>query len=458
MTSREPSLFLRLTGLMTALLGAGAALLMAMAWYSARQAADEAYDRLLQGAAFQIADAISIQGGRAEIELPVSAFELLSLSARDRIFYRVIDPGGQTITGYEDLEDGFADGGNDEHVRNGSFRGEVIRVAQVSRTFDDPQLRGDAVIIVAQTVEARAALARELTLRSLFLVGAMSFIAIGGMILAVRRALAPIGRLEKTIRQRGPHDFTKIETPTPRELVPFVTEINNFVERLHGRIEMMQRFIANAAHQLRTPITALDGQVELLKTDDISPAGRQHLERIRERAHQLARLASQLLSHAMVSHRDEAIAAVEFDVVPVVRHAVDEAVPDTGRDILVSLYLPQAPLPVRGDPVNVAEAIKNIVDNAVRHGAASQIRLSIFDRQEKVVVEVEDDGPGIPEKDWPLVAQRFGLPSSDGTSSGLGLSIAGEVATAHGGGLTFRKGDVGFVVALTFATKRENPR
>jgi two-component system sensor histidine kinase TctE len=195
MTSREPSLFLRLTGLMTALLGAGAALLMAMAWYSARQAADEAYDRLLQGAAFQIADAISIQGGRAEIELPVSAFELLSLSARDRIFYRVIDPGGQTITGYEDLEDGFADGGNDEHVRNGSFRGEVIRVAQVSRTFDDPQLRGDAVIIVAQTVEARAALARELTLRSLFLVGAMSFIAIGGMILAVRRALAPFCRV-----------------------------------------------------------------------------------------------------------------------------------------------------------------------------------------------------------------------------------------------------------------------
>ena len=104
MRKSEPSLFFRLVVLVSGLLAFGAAVLMTAAWYSARQAADEAYDRLLLGAAYQIAEAITVQEGRPEIELPVSAFELLALSDRDRIFYRVLDPLGGTMTGYGDLE------------------------------------------------------------------------------------------------------------------------------------------------------------------------------------------------------------------------------------------------------------------------------------------------------------------------------------------------------------------
>lgn len=459
MASREPSLFLRVFLLVSLVLVFGAAVLMTGAWYSARGAADEAYDRLLLGAAYQIADAITVRNGRAEIELPVSAFELLSLSDRDRIFYHVLDPKGRTLTGYPDLvqpDEGEGDLPSGAAIGNGSYAGETVRVARVARRFDDPQMGGEAVVIVAQTVEARTALARQLTLRSLVLVIAMGAIASAGTILAVRFALAPIGRLEAAIRQRDPLDLTLVDVPAPRELAPFVAEINRFIERLRGRIDFMQHFIADAAHQLRTPIAALNGQVDLLSRDDVGERGQAHLERIRVRSVQLARLANQLLSHAMIAHRRQAVAASEFDLVELIRRALDEAIPDViERDIMVTFHPPREHLPVHGDPVSLAEAVKNVVDNAVRHGAPSQLLVRLAARGGLAAIEVEDDGPGIPPSAWPRVVERFGTASSDGKGSGLGLSIAAEVASAHGGALTFReKGEAGFTVVISIALNR----
>jgi two-component system, OmpR family, sensor histidine kinase TctE len=451
----EPSLFFRLVVLVSGLLVFGAAVLMTAARYSARQAADEAYDRLLLGAAYQIADAITVREGRPEIELPVSAFELLALSDRDRIFYRVLDPLGRTMTGYDDLtppseKPGASASASGPVIADGSYAGEGVRVARVSRRLDDPQMRGEAVVIVAQTVEARALLARQLTLRSLALVLAMGAIAIGGTIFAVRYALAPIGRLEAAIRQRDPQDLSFLSVSAPRELAPFVAEINRFIERLRGRIDLMQQFIADAAHQFRTPLTALNGQVDLLSRDDYSDRGKAQLERIRVRSVQLARLANQLLSHAMIAHRRQAVAAAVFELTELTRRALDEALPDIlERDVMVTFHPPAEPLTMQGDPVSVAEAIKNVVDNAVRHGAPQQLIVRLSTQDHAVVIEVEDDGPGIDAQDWARVVKRFGSVSSDGKGSGLGLSIAAEVASAHGGTLAFRKGEIGFVVELS---------
>jgi two-component system, OmpR family, sensor histidine kinase TctE len=460
MRRRESSLFLRLFVLVSGLLVLGAGVLMTVAWYSAREAADEAYDHLLLGAAYQIRDAITVQEGRPEIELPLSALELLALSDRDRIFYRVLDPLGRTMTGEHDLAPPAAKpeaSAPDHAVGNGFYKGEDVRIARVSRRFDDPQMRGDAVVIVAQTVEARTLLARQLTLRSLVLVLAMGAIAIGGTIFAVRYALAPIGRLEAAIRQRDPQDLSFLSVPAPRELAPFVAEINRFIERLRGRIDLMQQFIADAAHQLRTPLTALNGQVDLLSRDDYSERGKAQLERIRVRSVQLARLANQLLSHAMIAHRRQAVAATEFDLSELTRRALDEAIPDiVERDIMVTFHPPPEPLLMTGDPVSVAEAIKNVVDNAVRHGAPAQLLIRLSARDHAALIEVEDDGPGISAQDWQRVVKRFGVVSSDGKGSGLGLSIAAEVAAAHGGTLAFRqKGEIGFVVELSLDRGRE---
>jgi len=155
----------------------------------------------------------------------------------------------------------------------------------------------------------------------------------------------------------------------------------------------------------------------------------------------------------MVAHRERAVARSLVDLAELTRRALDEAIPDTlERDIFVTLHSPPDPIVLMGDPVNLAEAIKNILDNAVRHGAPSQIlvRLSVWEG--RAVVQVEDDGPGIPRDQWVRVVQRFGAPSAEGRGSGLGLSIAAEVAAAHGGAISFiERGDAGFAVVMSLA-------
>ncbi|WP_262272323.1 sensor histidine kinase [Microvirga yunnanensis] len=455
MARREPSLFTRLIVLISLVLMAGAAALTTAAWYYARAAANDAYDRLLVGAAYQMAEALTVQGGTLTVELPVSAFELLANSERDRIFYKIVDPGGGTLTGYPDLATPESDAPAMAvpEAQDGRFKGVDVRVTKVGRFFSDPSVQGRVDVVVAQTTEARTALARELTLRAVALIIVMSVLALGGAVFAIRYALRPIGRVGAALRDRDPHDVTLITVSTPRELRPFVSATNEFITRLKDRMDLMQQFIADAAHQIRTPLTALKAQLQLLSRQPMEPQGLQHLARVQERVDQLSRLAGQLLSHAMVNHRAGAVPLETVDVVEVVRRAIREAVPETlDRDVLTSLELPPVPVTIEGDAISLKEAVKNVVDNSVRHGAPTQLTLRVRQESQTVNIEVEDDGPGIPPELWPQVTKRFGAPSPGG--SGLGLSIAADVLAAHGGCLTFRHADRnGFTVIMSLPSR-----
>jgi two-component system, OmpR family, sensor histidine kinase TctE len=439
MPRREPAIFTRLIVLISLVLSVGAGALLTAAWYYALAAANQAFDRLLVGAAYQIAESVNVQDGVLTVDLPTSAFELLALSERDRIFYKIVGPQGKVLTGYSDLEVEDEDGSFGRPMaRDGSFKGEAIRTIRITRTFSDPAAQGRVEVVVGQTIEARSALARELTLRAIILVGIMSALALSGAAFAIRYALRPIGRLEAALRRREPHDVMPITVSTPRELRPFVSSINEFIDRLKARVDMMQQFIADAAHQIRTPLTALTAQVDLLSHHTTDPQGLQHLARVQDRTNQLSRLANQLLSHALVNHRSGIVPFEVVDVLETVRRAFREAVPDTlDRDVLTSLELPNSPVEIVGDAVSLKEAIKNIIDNAIRHGAPTRLTVRVRDLPDAVEVEIEDDGPGIPAEKWPQVMKRFGSSSPGG--SGLGFSIAADVAIAHNGCLELRE-------------------
>lgn len=457
MTRREPSLFTRLAVLFSLLLALGVAALVSAAWIYARAAANEAYDRLLLGAALQISEALTVQNGALTLELPTSAFEMLALSARDRIFYRVIDARGVTLTGYDEL--GAADIAGRTltapTVVGSEFLGEPVRIAVVSRALSDLAVGGRAQVLVAQTEESRRELARELTYRALVLVALMSLLMLGGAAFAIRYALSPVKRLTAVLRQRDPNDLTPLAVSAPRELHPFVASINYFMERLNARLTLLQRFIADAAHQIRTPLTALSAQVELLAGAGgaaLDERAQLHLRRVQDRTSQLARLTNQILSHAMVIHRAEAMPLDRIDLVEIARRALRDAVPvSLGRDLLVAIEAPGHPVIVVGDRVSVREALANVIDNAVRHGAPSRLDVRIHEREGTVEIEVHDDGKGIPPEQWERVTQRFGGGSSGGGPSGLGFAIAAEVMKAHGGQLIFREPDeTGFTVSLIF--------
>src|SRR3712207_2453330 len=138
------SLYSRIILVIAIIFGAGSVLLGTAAWFYARIAADDAYDRLLVGAALQIAESIHAQEGTISVDPPVSAFETLSLSANDRIFYKVVDPRGDVLTGYDDLTPAMSFGETREpSVSDGEYRGFPVRVAIVSRRISDPVTRSE---------------------------------------------------------------------------------------------------------------------------------------------------------------------------------------------------------------------------------------------------------------------------------------------------------------------------
>jgi len=447
------SLFARLVIRVAVVLTGGAAILMTAAWFYARAAADEAYDRLLQGAAIQILDSLVVEEGRIAGDLPPSAFELLGLAPRDKIFYRVVAPDGATLTGYEDL-DFPADVSNartQARFETANFRGLPVRIVAASRAIADPAIGGWANVLIAQTTEARQELTTELTTRALVLVGVMSLLALGGTILAVRYSLRPLDALGDTLRRRDSQDLTPLAVDVPHELSPFVESINHFMRRLDDRLRLLQRFIADSAHQIRTPLTALSAQVSLIDEEALSENDRRHLNRVKNRTSELARFTTQLLNHAMVIHRFDSVQLSPVDVVDVARKAFRAAVPITvDPDIVVSFEAPPEALMVLGDGLSLREAIVNVIDNSLRHGVVSSLAVRVVQRGNFVLVEVEDDGPGIPAQDWQQVTRRFVSSKTGEGSSGLGFAIASEVATTLKGALGFREStpESGFTVFL----------
>ncbi len=433
------SLRIRIVAVLSAVLGLGAIALGLAAWHSASVAAQQAYDRLLGGGTIQIAENVYVQGGVVALDPPVAA--IATLAAYDLVFYKVVDPRGVVVAGYEDLASKAppTEARAGVVIEDGLYQGQPVRIATIARQIDDARLGGWATIIVAQTVEARAALTRDLTLKALGVIAAMSVLALLATGLAVGIALKPLTRIEREIAGRRPDDLRPIATKPPVEVRALVHAIDDFMRRLSERMAVMQRFIADAAHQIRTPLAALDAQVEMLSGAPPQKRRQEHVARIRDRTTELARLTSQLLDHAMVIHRSEAAKPEPVALNDLAKAVLAKAVPlSLAREVDISFTpSPTAPV-VEGDAVSLREALANLIDNALAHGARTRLSVLVCGDEDGPWIEVGDDGDGFPVE----MAERLLKPFEKGAGSrgsGLGLAIADEVARAHGGRLSFSR-------------------
>ena len=230
------------------------------------------------------------------------------------------------------------------------------------------------------------------------------------------------------------------------------------MNRLDERMKLLQRFIADSAHQIRTPLTALSAQLSLIDETAVADKDRRHLQRVRSRAAELSRFTNQLLSHAMVIHRFDSAQLTPLSLVTVARNAFRAAIPITvDPDIVVSFEAPDQEVTVLGDALSLREAIVNVIDNSLRHGTVSRLEVRVRAESEFGVVEVEDDGPGIPRANWDKVTRRFVSSKAGEGGAGLGFAIASEVAAVLGGTLTFREKTArhGFAVVLRVPLYRD---
>lgn len=438
---RSPSLTLRLALTLTLLLAAGGAAVAVAAIAYGRGAAEQSFDRLLIGAANQIAEALTLQDGEISVDIPVAAFELLALAPDDRIVYAVYGPFGNLITGY----DGVTGPKADQTFSDGQFSGEKARFVAVDRRFSERALSGTVRVVVGQTTRARAQLTREITQSALLAVAAVGVVMSGLAVFAVRSALGPLHRIERDLATRAPADLTPLDIQVPLEISRLVGTLNGFMARVDRQVGATRRLIGDASHQLRTPIAAIRAQSELA-AGETDPA-RQHaiVGRIHRRAVSLSRLTDQLLNHALIIHRADAVPLDVLDLRLVAMAALEEIDPDSRRSGMteIALDLPEDAITVKGDHLSLVEACKNLVNNAHRHGQAP-VTISLRQQGRMAVLAVRDQGAGMPEDHWKDAGTRFSRSASvSPTKVGLGLSIVEAVARAHHGEMTFGRTDKG---------------
>jgi two-component system sensor histidine kinase TctE len=439
MMKHSASITTRLAVAIALILGAGGVGIALAALAYGRQAADEAYDKLLAGAVFEIARSVSLIEGELVVNLPVSAFEILALAPEDRVFYRIFTPNGATLTGYE-LAPPSAALIDDVVFYGSEFRGEKIRLAAMRKVFAERAFVGDVSVIVGQTLRARSALAWDITSKALAIVAAAGLMLIVLAVFAVNSSLIPLRKIEQALLRRDPTDLTPLQVHAPREVRTMVGAIDRFMARLSRRVTGMQNLIADATHQLRTPVAALRAQAELASNNTDPDELRAIAGRIHRRAIGLGRLTDQLLNQALIIHRADAAAHQEVDLRQVAIQVSEEADHDLyASGATLRLDLPAEPVTVGGDALSLVEAMKNLVNNAFRYGKVP-ITILVATNGE-ASISVIDHGEGIPEADRANSGRRFARTGGSAPdSAGLGLAIVRAVAEAHGGRLIFSSG------------------
>lgn len=443
------SLKSRVVTAVLSLLVVGGIVVALAAFAYGRQAARTAYDRLLLGAANDIAETIQITEGRPAVDLPVSAFELLALAPDDRIFYAVRDAAGRLITGMP------ADLATPPRSPAGArffddrFGPERARFVTVPRRFAERDYSGTIFVTVGQTLRAREAMALGLTRDALIAAGFAGVVLLVLALLMVERALGPLNTIARDLSARDPHDLTPMSAEVPAEMAVVIGAMNRFMGRLERQVEAMRNLISDTAHQLRTPVAALRVQAELAAEEPDPARAHAMNARIARRSRALGDLLDQMLSRALVIHRSDAARREAVDLREVALGVIetgDHELVAPGREVILTIG--ESPVEVLGDALSLAEAAKNLLANALRHGAG-RVEIGAGLEAGHAVLWVADAGPGPAPEVLERIGARFERnAAARGKSAGLGLSIARAVAEACGGRLALEPGPDGFRTAL----------
>lgn len=420
-------------------------------YWNAREAADTAYDRTLLASARAIADGLYENDGRLKADVPYVALDVFAYDSAGRIFYQVIDPDGKLVSGYEHLPPPPPGTQRTDdypalaRFYDAEYEGVGVRVVSLLQPVSEPRLNGIAEIRVAETESARERLARGLLVDSLWRLALLVAAALGLVWLAVSASLQPLNKLRLAVEEREVDDLRPLpEVAVQRELRPLVDALNQFTERLRGLFQRQADFIADASHELRTPLAALKARVELGLREQDPAIWRATLEEAAQNTDRLTHLANQLLSLARIESGARAIAeggAERIELGQLARELGMALAPLAhARGIALALEAEDQAW-VMGEPTLLNELLCNLVDNALAHTPkGGNVILRV---RAPAVLEVEDDGSGIPPEDRDKVFQRFYRRNVQSRGAGLGLAIVGEICRAHRAEISLHDGDSG---------------
>jgi signal transduction histidine kinase len=395
-----------------------------------------AYDRALLDSVVALAGQIALRDDALQADLPPEARKLLAASDGEQVLFRVIDlRNGKVIVANGDLgpppEEPPVPGQpsfRDAHIGTTPFR-----VASASYLIDIEDV--PALVEVAETLGKRNSMTRQILAGTVLLVTMIIAVAVLLVWQGVGRALAPLRLLEAEAAERSGTNLTPLNADAaPEEVRGLINSINRMMARVSDSIDSQRRFIANAAHQLRTPVSGLRLQAQLALKKEPPPAVRAHVREIDESAARAAHLIEQMLTLSRAEARELIETGERVDLTELAYSIIARYLPRALEDGIDLGYEGIASgVHVTGNEVLLRELLANLVDNAIRYGrVGGRVTVSVVEEADAIVLCVTDDGPGISIEDREKIFQRFHrADSSTAHGAGLGLAIVKEIADRH---------------------------
>lgn len=451
------SLRLRLFVLIILPLVAVAMMAGALRYWQAQTMSQTLYDDALKVVAHVVArEVILTQGDVVSDALLDSLVGVLG----DPIFYNVSAADGRILAGYTDMPDDIIP----KDLRSGEplffdfvYNGKPVRAVALREFIADPFFDGWTIVLVWQTTSQRRALSLIILQQALGILALVLVTAGAAVWIGIAQGLRPLTDLKEAVSLRSPSELDPIRRVVPSEVRPLVGTMNSLFARLQAELQRRNAFIASAAHQIRNPVAAIRAQAEAALSTKDATQREARLQDLHEAASDLSRLSQQLLSLETADHSTIADAeTIDFArlVADMARKFVPSAL-EQGVDI--NLDAPDQVLNVRGNSILLREALENLLDNALRYGAANggELKVTLTADQRQITLSVEDEGSGIPVAVSEQVFERFvRLPNPEGhaqqtTGCGLGLAIVRSIATTHGGVAYVGRKDNGCRVVIT---------
>jgi two-component system, OmpR family, sensor histidine kinase TctE len=423
---------------------------LALTWLVAQGLANKPFDRALVHNVHALAQQVKLGPDKTvEFNLPQPASELLRADETDLVYYQVRGARNEHLSGERDLplpRPNEPKGSSYEvHIRDDEMRGLEVRVAYTWIRLDAEGKR-PALVQVAETREKRSVLAAEIIKGVMLPQFALLPLAVLLVWLALVRGIKPLSQLEERIRARKSDDLSPLDDKAvPMEVAPLVVSVNDLLERLKESIVTQKRFLADAAHQLKTPLAGLRMQADLAQRSGSSEDDlKKSLQQIGRASVQATHTVNQLLSLARAEGGGHHLPQQRCDMAALSTEVLQDCLPramDKGIDLGYEGVEPGASGgQVQGNLTLLKEMLRNLVENAIHYTPSTPERQGVItvrvlvDPYSKVLVlQVEDNGPGIAPHERALVFQPFFRAlGTNVDGSGLGLPIVKEIAQQHG--------------------------
>ena len=422
---------------------------LALTWLVAQSIAGKPFDRALEYNVQALAQLVTVNGHRPSFNLPQPAREILRADDADQVYYQVTVGKGELLAGERDLPAPPEDekpGVGEVRLRDDEIRGVEVRVAYTWMLL--PVNEAPPLLVqvqVAETREKRSVLATEIIKGVMLPQFGILPLAVLLVWLALVRGIKPLSQLEERIRARRPDDLSPLDDKAvPMEVAPLVSSVNDLLTRLKDSIATQKRFLADAAHQLKTPLAGLRMQADLAQREATdAEALKQSLKQIGRSSMRATHTVNQLLALARAEGSGRPLGVQTCNLAEMAMDVVTNFLPramDRHIDLGYEGATPDTPgVMLDGNRTLLKEAISNLVDNALNYTPSSAEQPGVITARviadpfgQVLVLQVEDTGPGIPEAERELVFQPFYRAlGTNVDGSGLGLSIVREIARQH---------------------------